>query len=212
MTPSGDQASARDFWERRYAGGPPAEAPRPNARLVEIATLLSPGDALDLGCGGGGDTLWLAERGWQVTAVDLAEAAVHRVTALAAEHRLQDRVTAIQQDLTTGFPHGSFDLVSAHYLHSPYDLLRTQTLRAAAHALRAGGWLVVVDHGSTMPGAPPQAAGPPHPTPTEVAEELALDSEEWQVLRVDRSTRVAEGPDGQVATVLDHVLVIERRR
>jgi hypothetical protein len=71
------------FWNGVYAARPAASSPQPNARLTETVTGLPPGDALDLGCGEGGDALWLARLGWHVTAVDISAMAVERLAALA---------------------------------------------------------------------------------------------------------------------------------
>ncbi|MEV5576420.1 hypothetical protein AB0L06_40860 [Spirillospora sp. NPDC052269] len=59
------------FWDGVYAARPASAGPRPNVRLTETITDLPPGDALDLGCGSGGDALFLARRGWHVTAADI---------------------------------------------------------------------------------------------------------------------------------------------
>ena len=63
-------------WEERYAGDVDMWSGRPNAQLVAEASRLTPGTALDVGCGEGGDALWLAQHGWQVTASDFADAAL----------------------------------------------------------------------------------------------------------------------------------------
>ena len=64
----------RSFWEERWSQVLREHADRvadrpPNAHLSAEAANLRPGFALDAGCGHGSDTLWLAARGWQVTAV-----------------------------------------------------------------------------------------------------------------------------------------------
>jgi SAM-dependent methyltransferase len=198
------------FWERHYRsrrswGG------RPNPLLTEVAGALRPGAALDLGCGPGGDTIWLAGKGWQVTAVDIAHAAVDGVRAHAAEAGLGDRVTAERHDLAVSFPGGEFDLVSAQYFHTSSALPRARVLRTAAEALRPGGLLLIVDHGSTAPWSWNQDPDTHYPTPDEVAADLALEPGEWSVLRADMPQRRATGPGGESATVTDNVLLIGRR-
>ncbi|GGU78279.1 methyltransferase family protein [Streptomyces cavourensis] len=220
-------ADARTTWDGIYAARPAATDPRPNVRLTEAVAELPPGDALELGCGEGGDTLWLARRGWRVTAVDLSAVAVERLNALARSHGLANRVTAEQHDLgasfpeapeapeapdSTGGPDGGFDLVTAHYLHTPFDLDRSAVLRRAAHALRPGGRLLVVDHGSTAPWSWNQDPDVRFPSPREVAEGLALDPAGWTVERADAPRRTATGPDGTTAEVTDHVLCVRRVR
>lgn len=201
---------ALTFWDGVYAARPAAEAPRPNVRLTETVTDLPPGQALDLGCGEGGDALWLAGQGWHVTAVDISAVAVERLTALARTHGLGDRVIAVRHDLQASFPPGGFDLVCAHYLHTPFGLDRSTVLRSAAHVLRPGGRLLVVDHGSTAPWSWNQGPGIRYPSPREVAAGIDLAPETWTVERADAPRRVATGPDGRTAEVTDHVLAIRR--
>ncbi|MFD8521298.1 SAM-dependent methyltransferase [Streptomyces capillispiralis] len=201
---------ALEFWDGVYAARPAATDPRPNARLTETVADLPPGEVLDLGCGAGGDALWLARQGWRVTAVDVSSVAVERLTALAAAHGLADRITARRHDLGDSFPDGAFDLVSAHYLHTPLDLDRAATLRTAARSLRPGGRLLVVDHGSTAPWSWNQDPDVRYPSPREVADDLALDPAAWTVERTDSPRRTATGPDGTTAEVTDHVLIVRR--
>ncbi len=198
------------FWDSVHASRPTTIGPRPNVRLTETVTGLPPGDALDLGCGDGGDALWLADQGWHVTAVDISTVAVERLAALAGSRGLDDRVTAVRHDLGEGFPRGEFDLICAHYLHTPFDLDRAAVLRSAAHALRTGGRLLVVDHGSTAPWSWNQDPDVRYPNPREVAEDIGLDSATWRVERADTPRRVATGPNGQTAEVIDHALLIRR--
>lgn len=198
------------FWNGVYADRPAAADPRPNDLLAETVSCLSPGDALDLGCGEGGDALWLARRGWRVTAVDISAIAVERLIGLACSHDLGDRVAAEHHDLRESFPQGAFDLICAHYLHTPFDLDRATVLRAGAHALRPGGRLLVVDHGSTAPWSWNQDPDLRYPTPHEVAAGIGLDRASWRVERADAPRRSATGPDGRTAEVTDHVLLIRR--
>ncbi|MFI9449911.1 methyltransferase domain-containing protein [Amycolatopsis sp. NPDC052450] len=193
--------NATEFWdelhERRAAG-----TPKVNARLAEIAGPLTAGTALDLGCGGGGDALWLAARGWRVTAADISEAAVRALRERGGP------IKALRVDLAEDFPDGTFDLVSAQYFHTPFALDRARVLRTAAGAVNPGGRLVVVDHGSAAPWSWDQDGE--YPTPDAVAAELDLDPAEWSIDRAEATERLATGPEGRTATVIDHVLVLRR--
>ncbi|WP_424186994.1 SAM-dependent methyltransferase [Actinokineospora sp. G85] len=202
--------AAVTFWDEMHAARAAAHDPPPNARLTETATDLPPGEALDLGCGDGGDALWLAGQGWRVTAVDISAVAVERLTALARARGLDDRVTADRHDLGAAFPRGDFDLVCVHYLHTPFDLDRAAVLCSAAHALRPGGRLLVVDHGSTAPWSWDQDPDVRYPSPREVVEDIGLDAATWAVERADAPRRTATGPGGRTAEVTDHVLLIRR--
>ncbi|MFE2189423.1 class I SAM-dependent methyltransferase, partial [Streptomyces olivaceus] len=153
------------FWDGVHASHPATGDPRPNARLVETVTDLPPGDALDLGLGSGGDALWLARRGWRVTAVDISGVAAERLTGHARAHGLGDLVDARRHDLGVSFPEGLFDLVTAHYFHTPFEMDRSAVLRTAAQALRPGGRLLVVGAAAPSPRGLGGNTRPPHPPP-----------------------------------------------
>ncbi|GAA2444239.1 class I SAM-dependent methyltransferase [Actinomadura vinacea] len=209
--PTTDQGTSDEdaelFWERHHRTRR-AWGARVNPLLAETAAPLRPGAALDLGCGAGGDAFWLARRGWRVTAVDISTTAVQRVRERARDLGVADRVTAQQHDLARSFPAGQFDLVSAQYFQSPFPLLRSRVLRTAARALRPGGLLLIVDHGSTAPWSWSQDNH--FPAPTEIADELDLDPGHWSVLRADTPRRRATGPAGETATVTDNILLVQR--
>lgn len=198
---------AETFWDRHYRGRA-GWGGRANPLLVETAGPLAPGAALDLGCGTGGDTIWLARHGWHVTGVDVSGRAVEGVRAHAAGLGLADRVMTERHDLADSFPAGEFDLVSAQYFQTPLELDRARILRTAAHALRPGGLLLIVDHGSIAPWSWNQDPDTHFPTPDEVAAELGLDPATWPVVRADTPRREATGPGGRTATVVDNVLII----
>ena len=199
------QDGSPEFWERFYTENDRVWSGHVNPRLAEAATTLTPGTALDLGAGEGGDAFWLAERGWTVHAVDVAETAARRIRERAGALA----VTAERHDLTETFPAGLFDLVNAQYLHSPSDdFPRTAILRRAAEAVAPGGTLLVVGHGALAPWSW-------HPTlrmatATEVLAGLELGAE-WEVVRCDSPERTATGPDGQEATITDEVVQVRRR-
>jgi SAM-dependent methyltransferase len=105
---------------------------------------LRPGAALDLACGAGRNAVWLAERGWRVTAVDFSEVALRMARSLAAERRVA--VDWIEADVALWLPPArAYDLVCVFYLQLPAAERRIALARAA-EAVRAGGTLLVVGH------------------------------------------------------------------
>jgi SAM-dependent methyltransferase len=205
------KSEAQQVWEEHYSERDRVWSGRVNVRLAEVADSLPPGRALDLGCGEGGDAMWLAERGWHVTAVDISQTALDRAAADARERNLLERIDFQRHDLPHTFPAGTYDLVSAQFLHSMVELDRPRLLRLAAGTVAPGGILLVVDHG----GPPPWASKLHHhhefPSADEVVDSLNLDAGEWERVRVEAVEREATGPDGQVGTLIDNVIIMRRR-
>jgi SAM-dependent methyltransferase len=136
----------RETYDELYRSAPALWSGRPNRQLVVEADGLPPGRALDAGSGEGGDALWLAGRGWQVTAVDFSAVALERATAQARERGLGERIEWLHADLDTWTPpSGRFDLVTAHYLHARWTD-RPALFRRLAGAVAPGGTLLVVGH------------------------------------------------------------------
>lgn len=200
------------FWENRYSAAGQSWSGRPNAALEREAADLIPGTALDLGCGEGGDALWLARSGWRVTAVDISPSALALGAATAVSSGVADHIRWLQADLATWQPQETFDLVTAHFLHSPVELPREVILRRAASAVAPGGLLLVVGHA----GVPPWSEHAHEhdaaalPTPEQVLASLDLPTHEWAVVTCAEVDRHATAPDGTHVTLADSVLSVRR--
>src|SRR5262249_51124272 len=93
-----------EHWESRDAEKPQMWSGRVNAHLPTIAGELTPGRALDLGCGEGADAIWLATNGWQVVAVDIATNALDRARGAAEAAGVVERIDFQHHDLSDSFP------------------------------------------------------------------------------------------------------------
>ncbi|MFD2093470.1 FAD-dependent oxidoreductase [Blastococcus deserti] len=201
-------------WEQQYRSHPQLWSGRPNAPLVEHAEALEPGAALDVGCGEGADAIWLAARGWRVTAVDLSPTALERAAghAAAAGADVAARIDWRLADVTSGAPHArTYDLVTSHFLHLRGEQRRELFARLAT-AVAPGGTLLLVGH---HPKDLESGASRPHqPDMFFTAEEVAasLEPGEWDVLVAEARPRPAHAHEGNVATVHDAVLVARRHR
>jgi SAM-dependent methyltransferase len=197
------------FWEERYRSKPQVWSGRPNPHLVSEAERLAPGAALDVGAGEGADAIWLAERGWEVTAVDLSTVALDRGQRRAEEVGVASRITWLQADVTAWTPPaGAYDLVSAHYLHPDADD-RDIVYSAIATAVAPGGTLLLVGHHPTDMDS--GVGRPRWPEMYVTADELAAGlGAGWTVVAADARSREVTGPDGAPATVHDAVLVARR--
>lgn len=193
---------AEQFWEDRYSQRGRVWSGRPNPVLVEVVGSLRPGKALDLGCGEGGDAIWLAQQGWRVTAVDVSATALDRAAEDAATAGVADRIDFPRHNLALTFPSGTFDLVSAQFLQSPIEFPRGHVLQQAAHAVTPGGLLLIVDHASTSSGS--------WTYPEETLALLDLSPDEWHTERLEAREREATRPNGQRATVTDNIIALRR--
>lgn len=151
--PSSNEAD----WDHRYDGDQMWSG-RPNGALVAEVEALAPGRALDVGAGEGGDAIWLAEHGWQVTASDVSTRALARVATLAKDRDVHVELVHADANSIGAFPRASFDLVTAHYASIP----RTPDDRGARNlvdAVAPGGTLLVVSHDlDAMRAVAPDAA------------------------------------------------------
>jgi SAM-dependent methyltransferase len=205
-----ENQSAKDFWEHRYADSDRVWSGQVNATLSSLGGELSPGGALDLGCGEGSDVLWLAENGWDALGVDISATAVERAKVHAAEGGpVTGSAEFLVAKLPEQLPKGPFDLVSASFLQSPVALDRLAILRAAAEQVAVGGHLLVVSHAEAPPWA--QHDHGPSEMPTVEGDLQALQPREaWHIKVGEIRQRPAVGPDGQAATLDDAVIFAQR--
>lgn len=110
-------ANQRD-WDGRYAGRPMWSG-NPNGTLVQEAEGLTPGRALDVGAGEGGDAIWLAEQGWRVVASDISAQALERIQAEASRRGLPVECLGVDANAPDAFAARAFELVSAQYASIP---------------------------------------------------------------------------------------------
>ncbi|TWP52551.1 class I SAM-dependent methyltransferase [Lentzea tibetensis] len=193
------------FWEDFYRDRDQVWTGKPNELLVREVAALEPGTALDLGCGEGGDAIWLASLGWQVTAVDVSSVALERAARRASEAGVT--VDWQQHDLSVSFPSGSYSLVSAQFFHSPVEVdgERDSVLRKAAAVVAPGGVLLIAGHAGWASHQHDHPADVHFPTTAEVLAALDLGPE-WVVEADEVITR--EVPE--LGTRADNVLRIRR--
>jgi 2-polyprenyl-3-methyl-5-hydroxy-6-metoxy-1,4-benzoquinol methylase len=194
-------------WDEMYSGGEPKWSGRPNAQLVAEASALTPGTALDVGCGEGGDVIWLAQRGWHVTGADFSANGLARAAEHAEAAGVADRTDWWQVDARDFAADGrSYDLVTTHFLHPP-DAGMVDVTRRLAGAVAPGGHLLVVGH------APSEAfthLWASHRDAMFLAEDLlpALPAD-FEVLVVEQRPRTTVR-DGETMDVHDATLLARR--
>jgi SAM-dependent methyltransferase len=194
----------RSDWNERYEATELLWSAGPNRFLVAETEGLAAGRALDLACGEGRNAIWLAERGWQVTAVDYADVPLARAARIAAARDVA--VELVHADLLDWEPEeGAYDLVCVLYLQLPAGE-RRRVLAGAAKAVATGGTLLLVGHDLT--NLADGHGGPSDPavllTPEDVASELPG-------LTVEKAERVYRDVDGAPRPAID-TLVRARRR
>jgi SAM-dependent methyltransferase len=184
-------------WDERYAASGLVWSAGPNQFVEQELAALSPGRALDLAAGEGRNALWLAERGWQVTAVDFSQVGLDKGRAVQARHpRAADlRVDWVCADVLAYEPGTArFDLALLAYLQLP-AAQRREAVRRAFAALAVGGTLLLVAHDST--NLTEGTGGPQDPAVLYTAEEVLgdLDGERFDVLRAGRAARAVPAGD-----------------
>jgi SAM-dependent methyltransferase len=193
------QTFDRDSWDRRWSqalrdGGHAVAQHPPNAYLLAAAADLRPGRALDAGAGHGSESLWLAARGWRVTAVDFSAVALDHARSRAESFGadVAERIDWIEGDLATWTPPPDrYDLVTCLYVHVAGSV--SEMVRRLAAGVATGGTILLAGHRPVDPttGAPTPGAGQ-----VQVSVDIAvaaLDRRRWEIVVAEDRPRKASG-------------------
>jgi SAM-dependent methyltransferase len=217
-----------EYWDQIWTGDRAADmgSSEPSPHLVREVGDLAPGTALEAGCGAGAEAIWLAGRGWRVTAADIAPAALDRAAERAAEAGVTERVRWVQTDLSTWDPDERYDLVTTHYAHPAMPQLEFYD-RLATWVAPAGTLLIVghLGHDADADGHQQGTAhahednhghasgGPPASASATAASITArLDPTQWEVVTAEESRRTMSRLGGDETTIDDVVVRATRRR
>jgi SAM-dependent methyltransferase len=195
-----------ETWDARYRESELVWSRGPNQFVETELADVPPGRALDLGAGEGRNAIWLAERGWQVTAVDFSQAGLDKGRALAGDLP----VAWVCADATTWSGDGSYDVCVLAYLQLAGEERRA-AVRAGFASVRVGGTLLLVAHDTT--NLTEGVGGPQDPDVLMTAEEVLadLDGERFEVERAERVTREVAQPDGSTRPAYDALVRVVRR-
>ncbi len=136
-----------EFWDETWAEAG-ASGSGSDEILAKMVEHLAPQRALEIGCGLGGNAVWLAEHGWRVTAVDYSEIAIEKAKQLAAERGLE--VDFLVADASTYRPSESFELITSFFIQL-FPQQRAAMLANMSQALAPGGTLLFVSHDRSGP-------------------------------------------------------------
>ena len=196
-------------WDARYASHDDGLwSGRANGVLIAELAVNSPGRALDVGCGEGGDAIWLARAGWQVTGVDVSQVALERAADAARDAGVTVEWVHADASAMPSVP-GGHQLVSVQYpalKHSPGE----EAIRALLDAVASGGTLLVVGHAPLNP-AYARAHGFEVADYVQPADIRARLDERWEVEVDETRPRADPVPEGSPYTH-DRVLRAKRRR
>jgi 2-polyprenyl-3-methyl-5-hydroxy-6-metoxy-1,4-benzoquinol methylase len=189
----------QDFWEQLWSKTLREHADKvasrpPNAHLMAELAQLPPGRALDAGCGHGADTLWLAARGWQVTALDFSPAALAhgRSMAEAAGADIASRIDWIEGDLASWTTEpGRYELVVCLYVHVAGSV--PEMVARMANGVAPGGTLLLVGHRPIDPSTGAATAAASQVQVSIEAAVAALESSAWDLLVAEERPRPVAG-------------------
>lgn len=204
--------NTRELWNEIYSEREQMWSGKPNASLVALIGDHAPSTVLDLGCGEGGDVLWLAAGGWQATGTDISDVAVGRARARAAAEGID--ATFIDADLTDWSTDQHFDLIVTSFLQSHADFDRLPLLAAALDLLAPGGELISVAHAGAPSFADPEEDARKHRArmvkAAEEARALTHSRDDIEIVLAEEWTRDITSPEGEPATIPDAVMVLRK--
>ena len=199
----------RAFWDERYRGRDRSGHGEPHPYLQDALASAPPGRALELGCGDGVSAVWLASRGWTVTAVDVSGVALDAAAERAERAGVSSRIAWQRADLRDWTTQETFDLVTAFFLHTPLELNGAAMLARAAAQTRKDGMLLSVGHYTLPPWAwDPDTEG--LLSASQLATALGVRHPEWRTVVAEERPRTVTDHDGNAGTVLDAVLHVIR--
>ncbi len=136
-----------DFWNEIWADTEDCGSGSDEI-LADQVRRLTPGRALDVGCGTGANAVWLATQGWQVTAVDYSVVAIQKGKRLAAERGVN--LEFVVADASQYQPQGNYDLITCFYIQL-FPQHRVGMLANMSEALAPGGTFLLVSHDKSGP-------------------------------------------------------------
>jgi SAM-dependent methyltransferase len=177
------------FWNDRYSSVDRVWAAKPNALLVELVSGLSPGRALDVGAGEGRNSIWLAQNGWTVTAVDLSDVGLGRAEERASEEDVElETVVGDWREYRAPAP---FHLAVISFMH-PRPQERASMFAWAREMLVPGGHLFTVGVDVSELGK----RGPRAPDKLYTPDRLRAALEGFDVLRCETVAYQGESTEG----------------
>jgi SAM-dependent methyltransferase len=222
----------KEYWEQHWRHGS-ADGPGsmggnpPNPYLARETSEVVPGTALDAGCGAGAEAIWLASRGWEVTAADISSEALSRAAERAMASGVSERLHWVEADLCVWHPGTRFDLVTTHYAHPAmpqlefYDRIAGWvapggTLLIAGHLHTHGAAGAGQGHGQSQSQSQGHGHGSGHHPPAEASATAAaitarLDETAWEVVTAEECHRTLIGHGGAEALLHDVVVRATRR-
>lgn len=136
--------SKRQLWNDRYAGKELIWSTGPNELFSSEVGGLQPAKALDVASGEGRNAIWLAEQGWDVTAIDFSDVGIKKGSQIAEKRGVT--LTWLTEDVSTWtLPHEEYDLVAVLYLHTG-EAERKSWLRNVLNAVKPSGTFIYIGH------------------------------------------------------------------